>query len=46
MTATYRRFNLQLNEETDADVIAYLEAQPNATDAIRRALLSQIKAAR
>ncbi|MFA5054121.1 MAG: hypothetical protein WC565_08680 [Parcubacteria group bacterium] len=42
MTATYRRYNLQFNEETDADVIAYLEAQPNATDAIRRAIREKI----
>ncbi len=43
MTATYRRYNLQFNEESDADVIEYLESQPNATDAIRQALREKIR---
>jgi hypothetical protein len=44
MTAKYRRFTLQLNEESDADVIAYLEASSNATDAIRQALRAKMEA--
>ena len=41
--ARYRRYNVQLEETKDADVIAHLEAQPNKTDAIRRALRRQIE---
>jgi len=36
--ATYYRFTLQLNSERDKELIAWLEAQPNKTDCIRRAL--------
>ena len=38
MTATYKKYTLQLNAVTDADVIKYLEVQANKNDAIRRAL--------
>jgi len=44
MPATYRQFNIQLNTETDADVISYLERQANKNDTIRRALRAQMKA--
>lgn len=38
MSATYVRYTLQLNSETDSDVIEYLNSQPNKADAIKRAL--------
>lgn len=44
MTATRKQFSLQLNTEKDADIIAYLESSENKTDAIRRAVLAQMKA--
>lgn len=44
MAAETRQYNLRLNTEADADVIAYLEARANKNDAIRRALRSQMKA--
>jgi len=43
MTATRRQVSLQLNVEKDAAIIAYLDAQPNRTEAIRRALRKQMK---
>jgi len=46
MSTDYRRFFVHLNRESDADVIAYLEAQANTTDAIRRAIRREIKEAR
>jgi len=38
MRAAYEKFTLQLNTETDADVIKYLESQANKNDTIRQAL--------
>ena len=43
MTATRRQVSLQLNVEKDAAIIAYLDAQPNRTEAIRRAIRSQME---
>jgi len=43
MPATYMKYSLQLNSDTDADVIAYLASLPNKNDAIRRALRAQMK---
>ena len=43
MPTRYRRVFLHLDEEKDADVIAYLDSQDNKTDAVRRALRRQIK---
>ena len=43
MAATTRQIPIVLNTETDADVLAYLDAQPNRTEAIRRALRKQMK---
>ena len=45
MPTRYRRVFLHLDEEKDADVIAYLDSQANKTDAVRRALRRQIKEA-
>ena len=45
MLAQYRRYNVNLNTETDADVIALLESQPSMTDAIRKALRERMKEA-
>ena len=45
MPTRYRRVFLHLDEEKDADVIAYLDSQDNKTDAVRRALRRQIKEA-
>ena len=45
MPTRYRRVFLHLDEEKDADVIAYLDSQDNKTDAVRRALRQQIKEA-
>ena len=42
MPTRYRRVFLHFDEEKDADVIAYLDAQSNKTDAVRRALRRQI----
>jgi len=42
MTTTYAKFTLQLDVETDADVIAYLDVQANKNDTIRRALRSRM----
>ena len=42
MSTTYARFTLQLNMETDADVIAYLESRENKNDTIRQALLAKM----
>jgi len=41
MTTPYAKYTLQLNVEKDADVIAYLNAQANKNDTIRRALRTQ-----
>jgi len=43
MATTYARFTLQLNTETDADVIEYIKQQSNKNGAIRRALRAQIE---
>ena len=38
MPAVTRQFPFSLNVETDADVIEYLDAQDNRTEAIRKAI--------
>jgi len=38
MPAVTRQFPFSLNVETDADIIKYLDAQDNRTDAIRKAI--------
>jgi len=43
MPAVTRQFPLSLNVETDADVIEYLDAQDNRTEAIRRAIRKQMR---
>jgi len=43
MAATLRQIPIWLNVETDADILAHLDAQPNRTEAIRRALRKQMK---
>ena len=43
MSTTYARFTLQLNSETDSDVIEYIKRQSNKNDTIRQALLLQMK---
>ena len=43
MRAEYRKFYPAFNTVKDAALIAYLDAQTNQTDAIRRALLVQMK---
>ena len=42
MKAEYRKFYPAFNTVKDAALIAYLDAQTNQTDAIRRALLVQM----
>jgi len=42
-TARYRRYIISMNEQSDADLIAYLDSLENKTDAIRRALRKQIE---
>jgi len=46
MSASYKRISLQLNEDTDADVIEYLAAQPNTAQAIKAAIRTAIAAER
>ena len=41
--AASRQIPIWLNVETDADILAYLDAQPNRTEAIRRAIRAQMK---
>ena len=41
--ATIRQLPITLNVETDADILAYLDAQPNRTEAIRRAIRKQME---
>lgn len=36
-------FNLRLNQETDADIIKWLEQQPNKAGAIKKILRDNIK---
>jgi len=43
MSTTYARFTLQLNSETDSDVIEYIKRQSNKNDAIRQALIAKMK---
>ena len=43
MATTYARFTLQLNAETDADVIEYIKQQSNKNDTIRQALRQKMK---
>jgi len=43
MAATVRQIPIWLSVEKDADILAYLDAQPNRTEAIRRALREQIE---
>jgi len=43
MRAEYRKFYPAFNTVKDAALIAYLDAQANQTNAIRRALLVQMK---
>jgi len=43
MSASYKRISLQLNEQTDADVIEYLNAQANKSEAIKAAIRKQIE---
>lgn len=43
MPAQHVKYSLQLNAESDADVIAYLESKENKNDTIRQALLTQMK---
>ena len=43
MPAVTRQFPFSLNVETDADVIEYLDAQDNRTEAIRRAIRKQMR---
>jgi len=42
MSASYKRITLQLNEQTDADVLEYLASAPNKADAIRQAIRAQL----
>ena len=41
--ATLRQLPITLNVETDADILAYLDEQPNRTEAIRRAIRKQME---
>ena len=41
--AASRQIPIWLNVETDADILAYLDAQPNRTEAIRRAIRAQME---
>jgi len=41
--AISRQFPIRLNVETDADILAYLDAQTNRTEAIRIAIRAQIQ---
>jgi len=41
--ATYEKYTLQLNNEKDAAVIAYLRRQENKNDCIRQALIERMK---
>jgi len=43
MAAAVRQIPIWLSVEKDADVLEYLDAQPNRTEAIRRAIRAQIE---
>ena len=42
MATTYARFTLQLNTETDAEVIEYIKRQSNKNNTIRQALIAKM----
>ena len=44
MATTYARFTLQLNAETDADMIEYIKQQSNKNGAMKLALRAQMEA--
>ena len=45
MPAMYRRYNIQLDTEKDADLIEYLDAQANQTETFREGLRRLMKEA-
>jgi len=44
--AKHVKYSLQLNDDSDADVIAYLESRSNKNDTIRQALIAKMKSER